>query len=149
MFKQASSQLKEDRDFLLEIAAMPGAYGAISHASEGIKDDYEFMSEAIKKNVDLFELASPRLKRDKNLAIEAIKKESFSFFIASEDLWNDLDILRLLKGWEPELSVMYYDIYLERMDFLDQMEKVLEDEAWMRNNANISTELVSQKIKKF
>lgn len=149
LFRQASSALKEDKEFLLEIAAMPRCYSAFAHVSEKLLDNYEFMSKAIQISIELFELASNNLKKNKTFVMEAVKKDVYSFFSASENLWNDLDILRLLKGRESEVSIMYADFYDKRMEFLEKMDNILEDDAWMRNNISLSTQSNAQKVKKF
>ena len=87
----ASEQLKNDREFMLEAVKLTGR--ALYYASEQLKNDREFILEAVKLNGYALAYASEQFKNDREIVFEAVKQNGHALAYASEQLRNDREIV--------------------------------------------------------
>jgi len=62
-------------------------------APPSMKDDYEVVFEAVRRNWKSFEFASPKLRGNAEIAFEAIKRDSGAATWVMESLWRSRDFV--------------------------------------------------------
>lgn len=108
---------------------------ALEIASDEIKNDREFLLEILTENVDSFKYTSPQLKSDKDFSMVVIQKNPESFVHVSSELKNDKDfVLAVLKkypkisDWVPAKMLRYKEIVLAIYQNANQIFSVLSED---------------------
>ena len=89
----ASADLKDDREFVLE-AVKVGGWRALQHASAKVRGNRKFMLMAVKQSWQALQYASADLKEDRELVAEALKQHEDALEHASPKLQGDQEIVQ-------------------------------------------------------
>ena len=65
----------------------------IMHSSKSLKNNYEVVLAAVKKDAHMLEYVSESLKNEKVIVLEAVKQDGYALEHASEELRNNKDIV--------------------------------------------------------
>lgn len=83
----ASKELRQDRDFLLQVISKNG--GASKYIDEEFRQDDSFMMDAIEINPSALAGASKKIRSDRDIILQAIKRDGKCIVYASEELRRD------------------------------------------------------------
>jgi hypothetical protein len=100
--------------------------GAMRYISDELRDNKEFMLEAIKINIMALQYASERIKNDKDFIINAIYQDCDAFVIASNEL----------RGNE-EVALVAANEHIHMIKFAS--DKLRDDEQFLCKIHNIKT----------
>ena len=91
-FRFASNELKNDKEFILELAKTTVGHDAYICWSDELADDTEFMLDCVKINGTLISNASQRLKSDRDVTLEASRQNvtSLRFCELNSDLMLEI-----------------------------------------------------------
>jgi len=135
-FRFASNELKNDKEFILELAKTTVGHDTYIRWPEALADDKEFMLECVKINGTLISGASQRLKSDRDVMLEAFRQDVISLrFCENLNLELMLEIVKE-KGrallWmdttdenvhmEASKQDGYFSSYVEK-DLFERMKK--------------------------
>ena len=88
--ESVSDALRNDRDFILEAVRVNGL--ALRHASADLRDDRDFVLEAAQVNSLALGGASDALRNDRDFVLEAVRVNGRAFGGASDALRNDRNV---------------------------------------------------------
>lgn len=103
--KFASKRLRSDATFALFVAKHEPEY--LVYMTDGLRANYEFMSNVVKIAGMALEYASDALKQDRTLVLAAVQQSGSALQFASEDLQNDRGIVSAAvkqHGWALEYA---------------------------------------------
>ncbi len=86
-----SDNLKNDKEFVLEAVKSNGY--ALEYASDNLKNDKDFVLEVVKQDVRALEYVPDNLKNDKEFVLEAVKSNGNALKYASDNLRNDKEFV--------------------------------------------------------
>ena len=77
----------------LGIFNLKGIFAILSNLPDILRNDYELILKAVKKNGDVLQFASDDLKNNYNIVMEAVKQNGNTLKYASDDLKNNENIV--------------------------------------------------------
>jgi hypothetical protein len=90
-FKYASEELRQDREFVLEAVKMDGC--ALDAASANLKTDREIVFAAVKQNGYALTYAKEHFGGDREMVLSALYTYKFAMRCASQELRNDREFV--------------------------------------------------------
>jgi hypothetical protein len=145
--KYDSEDLRNDKDFILEAVKQNG--WALEYASKDLRNNKVVMLEAFKQNGWALKYASEDLRNDKDFILEAFKQNGWALKYASVYLRNDKDfILEAVKqnGWA--LNYASEDLRNDKdfiLEAVKQNGRILQYASNnLRNNKEVMLEAVKQ-----
>jgi hypothetical protein len=140
VFKNASEQLKNNRELVLSLVKLNGR--TLKYASNILKNDKEIVWEALKNDLNAFKYISDDLKNDRKIVLFVIKEAGVLYQYVSENLRNDREIA-LLSMKTHGLSLEFvsktfkndYEIVLTAVKHFSSALHYASDE--MKNNKSI------------
>jgi len=101
ILKYASPSIKDDKEFLMKVIAAreKPKFGRntegflLEHASDRLKDDYDFVLACVSVDGDVLIYASERLRDNEKIAFTAIQNDAKALFAFSDRLKADKDFI--------------------------------------------------------
>lgn len=127
----------DDKQSVLDAVQEDGSN--LQYASKELQNEKVVVLEAVKKEGLVLCYASDELRNNFEVVAVAMKQNPFSLYLASMEMQNNKNCLHILEKSIREGKVKvnpFMRLWCEkRMEYLEYIESILEDEDWMKENA--------------
>lgn len=121
VIEHAKNIFRDDKDIILT-ALERDSYGlSLSHASDRLRDDEEFMLQVVDVNIKALKHLSDRLKNNSDFMLKAFDKDNRSIEYASNELKSNKEFMSRINEKIDENIILEYN-YAFKDDFLDRDE---------------------------
>lgn len=99
-----SEDISKEKEAVFESVRSSNNFGPFLHLSDRLKNDKEFILEAMRQYGPVVSYSSGGLRGDKDFMIKAINIWGHAFDSASIELQKDLDVREATKNWEEKYN---------------------------------------------
>ncbi len=121
VIEHAKNIFKDDKDIILT-ALERDSYGlSLSHASDRLRNDEEFMLQVVDVNIKALKHLSDKLKNNSDFMLKAFDKDNRSIEYASNELKSNKEFMSKINEKIDKNIILEYN-YAFKDDFLDRDE---------------------------
>ena len=121
VIEHAKNMFRDDKDVILAALERDNFGLSLSHASDRLRNDKEFMLKVADVNIKALKFLSDRLKNDSDFILKAFEKDNRSLEYASSELKANKEFMAEINEKIEKNIILEYN-YAFKDDFLDRNE---------------------------
>ena len=121
VIEHAKNMFRDDKDVILAALEQDNFGLSLSHASDRLRNDKEFMLKVADVNIKALKFLSDRLKNDSDFILKAFEKDNRSLEYASSELKANKEFMAEINEKIEKNIILEYN-YAFKDDFLDRNE---------------------------